>query len=170
MIPFLGICLGMQCAVVEFSRNVLQLPQAASTEINPKSPDPVIDLMEDQKNVKDMGGTMRLGAYPCTLKKGTKVQGIYGKTKISERHRHRYEFNNQYLEQLESAGMIAAGINPGTDLVEIIELRDHPWFVGTQFHPELRSTVQNPHPLFVRFVEATLKFKKVSYKKEAINL
>jgi CTP synthase len=169
-IPFFGICLGMQCAVVEFSRNVLKLPQAASTEMNPKSPDPVIDLMEDQKNIKDMGGTMRLGAYPCTLKKGTKAHAIYGKTKISERHRHRYEFNNQYLEDLESAGMTAAGINPATNLVEMIELKDHPWFVGTQFHPELRSTVQNPHPLFVKFVEATLKFKKASYKKEVVNL
>ena len=169
-IPFLGICLGMQCAVTEFARNILRMPHAASTEINPKAADPVIDLMEEQKNVTDMGGTMRLGAYKCKLKKGTKVHSVYGKVKISERHRHRYEFNNQYLDEFESAGMVAAGINPETQLVEAIEIKSHPWFVGVQFHPELRSTVQEPHPLFVKFIEAALKYKKVSFKKEIVNL
>jgi len=169
-IPFLGICLGMQCATTEFARNVLKMSQAASTEIFPQTPDPVIDLMNDQKNITEMGGTMRLGAYECILRKGSKVHAIYGKNKISERHRHRYEFNNQYLEEFENAGMIASGVNPKSNLVEIMELQDHPWFVGTQFHPEMKSTVQNPHPLFVKFVEAALKFKKISYKKEVINL
>ncbi len=169
-IPFLGICLGMQCAVSEFARNVLKMPQASSTEIHPQTPDPVIDLMNDQKDITNMGGTMRLGAYPCNLSKGSKVHAVYGVSKISERHRHRYEFNNQYLEEFENAGMIASGINPKSNLVEIMELEDHPWFIGTQFHPELRSTVHCPHPLFVKFVEAALKFKKNSYKKEVINL
>ncbi len=159
-IPFFGICLGMQCAVVEFARNVLKLSKASSTEIDPKSPDPVIDLMEDQKKVTNMGGTMRLGAYPCKLKKGSKANGVYGKLNISERHRHRYEFNNKYLEKMEKAGLKASGINPETGLVEIIELDNHPWFVGTQFHPELKSTVLNPHPLFVKFVEAAIIKKK----------
>jgi CTP synthase len=169
-IPFLGICLGLQCAVTEFARNVLKMPQAASTEINPHTPDPVIDLMTEQKSITDKGGTMRLGAYPCAIKKASKLYNIYGKTNISERHRHRYEFNNQYIEEFEQAGMIAAGINAEANLVEIFELKSHPWFIGVQFHPELKSTVQNPHPLFVRFVEAALKFRKVSFKKEAINL
>ncbi len=169
-IPFLGICLGLQCAVTEFARNELKMPQAASTEIHPQTPDPVIDLMNEQKNITEMGGTMRLGAYACTLRKGSKVHAIYGKSKISERHRHRYEFNNQYLEEFENAGMIASGVNPKSNLVEILELQEHPWFIGTQFHPELKSTVQNPHPLFVKFVEAALKFKKISYKREVINL
>jgi CTP synthase len=126
--------------------------------------------MNEQKNITEMGGTMRLGAYACTLRKGSKVHAIYGKSKISERHRHRYEFNNQYLEEFENAGMIASGVNPKSNLVEILELQHHPWFIGTQFHPELKSTVQNPHPLFVKFVEAALKFKKISYKREVINL
>ncbi|HNP18581.1 MAG TPA: CTP synthase [Fulvivirga sp.] len=159
-IPFFGICLGMQCAVVEFARNVLHLSKASSTEIDQKSPDPVIDLMEDQKKVTNMGGTMRLGAYPCKLKKGSKANGVYGKLNISERHRHRYEFNNKYLEKMEKAGLKATGINPETGLVEIIELDNHPWFIGTQFHPELKSTVLNPHPLFVKFVEAAIIKKK----------
>jgi len=169
-IPFLGICLGLQCAVTEFARNVLNMPKAASTEINPKTPDPVIDLMEEQKKISDKGGTMRLGAYTCTLKKGSKVHGIYGKLRISERHRHRYEFNNRFIEEFENAGMIAVGKNEETNLVEIFELKSHPWFVGVQFHPELKSTVLNPHPLFVRFVEAALKYRKVSFKKETINI
>ncbi len=169
-IPFLGICLGLQCAVTEFARNVLKMPQADSTEINPHTPDPVIYLMNEQKTITDKGGTMRLGAYPCTLKKGSKLYSIYGKMHISERHRHRYEFNNQYIEEFENAGMIASGINTDLNLVEIFELESHPWFIGVQFHPELKSTVLNPHPLFIRFIEAALKFRKVSFKKEAINL
>lgn len=156
LIPFLGICLGMQCAVVEFGRNVLGLKDANSYEMNPKTKHPVIHLMENQKKVKDMGGTMRLGAYACELHKGTKAYAIYGKSKISERHRHRYEFNNSYLKQYEDAGMIASGVNTEKNLVEIIELKNHPFFVASQFHPELKSTVINPHPLFVSFVAASL--------------
>jgi CTP synthase len=159
-IPFFGICLGLQCAVTEFSRNVLGLKNAASTEINSKTKHPVIDLMEDQKSIKEKGGTMRLGAYACDVMKGSKAHHAYGKLHISERHRHRYEFNNDYKKQIEKAGLIASGINPKTKLVEIMELKDHPWFVGTQFHPELKSTVQNPHPLFVNFVKSTVAFKK----------
>lgn len=160
-IPFFGICLGMQCAVVEFSRNVLKLKDADSTEIKNDTKNPVIDLMEEQKKITIKGGTMRLGAYNCNLVKGTKVHGIYGKLKISERHRHRYEFNNKYLKKIESKGMIASGFNPETGLVEIIELKDHPWFIGTQYHPELRSTVLSPHPLFVKFISAALENKKL---------
>lgn len=159
-IPFFGICLGMQCAVIEFAQNVLGLKKACSTELEPNTPDPVIDLMEDQKKVTMKGGTMRLGTYPCDVKKGTKTHSVYGKNRISERHRHRYEFNNKYLKAFEEAGMIASGVNPDTKLVEIIEIPDHPWFIGSQFHPELKSTVQNPHPLFVRFVKASIEFKK----------
>lgn len=158
-IPFFGICLGMQCAVIEFARNVLGMKKANSTEMT-KGPYPVIDLMNDQKNVKNLGGTMRLGAYTCHLKKGSKAYGAYGTLKIQERHRHRYEFNNKYLEQFESSGMMATGINPETNLVEIMEIKDHPWFVGTQYHPELKSTVTNPHPLFVKFIKASLEQKK----------
>ncbi|MEN8247874.1 MAG: CTP synthase [Bacteroidota bacterium] len=159
-IPFFGICLGMQCAVIEFSRNVLGLKGAGSTEFDQKAAHPVIDLMEDQKTVVNKGGTMRLGAYDCSIKKGTRVHHAYGHLKIKERHRHRYEFNNAYKKDIEKAGMISSGINPKSKLVEIIELEDHPWFVGTQFHPELRSTVQNPHPLFVNFVKSALAYKK----------
>ncbi len=159
-IPFLGICLGMQCAIVEFARNVLGYQKAASTEMNSNTPHPVIDLMEEQKKITKMGGTMRLGAYSCTLKKGSKALAAYGKPQINERHRHRYEFNNAYLKEMEKAGLKASGINPGTNLVEIIELEKHPWFVGTQYHPELKSTVQNPHPLFVQFIKATIAYKK----------
>jgi CTP synthase len=155
-VPFLGICLGMQCAVVEFARNVLGYPKAHSTEMNRMTPDPVIDLMEEQKGVTEKGGTMRLGAYPCNIKKGTRVYDAYGKTFIRERHRHRYEFNNDYLEEFEAHGFIASGINPDSNLVEIMELKDHPWFVGVQFHPEYSSTVMKPHPLFVRFVKVTM--------------
>ncbi len=157
-IPFFGICLGMQCAVVEYARNVLGLEGAASTEWNPKTPHPVIDMMEDQKKVTMKGGTMRLGSYPCELKKGSKAAHVYGKTKISERHRHRFEFNSQYAEAFEKAGMIPTGINPDTGLVEIMELKDHPWFMGVQFHPELKSTVMNPQPLFVHFVKAAMEY------------
>ena len=157
-IPFFGICLGMQCAVVEYARNVLGLEGAASTEWNPKTPHPVIDMMEDQKKITMKGGTMRLGAYPCELKKGSKAAHVYGKTKISERHRHRFEFNSHYVEAFEKAGMVPTGINPDTGLVEIMELKGHPWFVGVQFHPELKSTVMNPQPLFVHFVKAAMEY------------
>jgi CTP synthase len=159
-IPFFGICLGMQCAAVEFARNVLGLPDATSTEMDPDTIHPVIDMMEDQKDITQKGGTMRLGAYSCELKKGSKAFAAYGKTKISERHRHRFEFNNKYLAEFEKAGMMATGINPGTGLVEVIELQNHPWFVAAQYHPELKSTVLNPHPLFVKFVKATMNYTK----------
>lgn len=161
-LPFFGICLGMQCSVVEFARNVLGLKDAASTEIDEKTKNPIIDLMEEQKNITQKGGTMRLGSYACDLKKNTKAYQAYGKTKINERHRHRYEFNNRYLQEIEAAGMKATGTNPDTGLVEIVEIPEHPWFVGTQFHPELKSTVLNPHPLFVRFVKASLEHKILS--------
>lgn len=158
-IPFLGICLGMQCAVVEFARHVLKL-DASSTELNPKTKHPVIDMMEEQKKITTKGGTMRLGSYACKLKKGTKAYAVYGEPVIHERHRHRYEFNNKYLEQMEEAGLKAVGVNPDSGLVEVVELKDHPWFIGVQYHPELKSTVMNPHPLFVKFVEAALVNKK----------
>lgn len=159
-IPFFGICLGMQCAVIEFARNVLGLKDAHSIEMNENTKDPVISMMEEQKKIINKGGTMRLGSYTCDLKKGTKAALIYGKNRISERHRHRYEFNNSYLEQFEKAGMIASGINPENNLVEIVELKNHPFFLGGQFHPELKSTVDNPHPLFVNFVTAALSYSK----------
>jgi CTP synthase len=158
-IPFFGICLGMQCAVIEFSRNVLGL-EASSTELNSKTKNPVIDLMEEQKKITAKGGTMRLGAYACKIKKGSKAHHAYGESTIQERHRHRYEFNNKYLEAIEESGLKAVGTNPESNLVEIVELKDHPWFIGVQFHPELRSTVMNPHPLFVKFVEASVEHKK----------
>jgi len=160
-ILFLGICLGMQCAVVEFTRHVLGL-DASSTELDPKTKYPVIDMMAEQKKITTKGGTMRLGSYDCKIKKGSKAAAIYGETLIHERHRHRYEFNNKYLEQIEEAGLKATGVNPDSGLVEIVELKDHPWFVGVQFHPELKSTVLNPHPLFVRFIEAALNNKKLN--------
>jgi len=156
-IPYFGICLGMQIAVIEFARHVLHLEEADSTEINPGTPHPVIDLMEQQKEVTDFGGTMRLGAYECRLiSRKSKVFEAYNKLTISERHRHRFEFNNAYLPQFEKAGMKAVGINPDTDLVEIVEIPAHKWFVGVQFHPEYRSTVLNPHPLFVSFIRSVL--------------
>lgn len=153
-IPFLGICLGMQCAVIEFARNVVGLEEAHSFEMNPETPFPVIDLMHSQKDVSEKGGTMRLGAYPCKIEKGTNAFKIYGKSLIQERHRHRYEFNNDYLDQFHQAGMITSGINPDTNLVEIVELPNHPFFVGVQFHPEYKSTVEAPSPLFVQFIKA----------------
>ncbi len=159
-IPFFGICLGMQCAVIEFARNVLGLSDANSTEMVRSTQNPVIDLMETQKGIIDKGGTMRLGAYHCVIKKGSKAAQAYHKTEIQERHRHRYEFNNAYLEQFEKAGMVATGTNPDTGLVEIMEIAKHPWFVGVQFHPEYKSSVVNPHPLFVNFVKAALEFNK----------
>ena len=157
-IPFFGICLGMQCAVVEFARNVLGMPEAHSTEIKEYTPDPVIDLMGEQKSITNMGGTMRLGEYPCALQEASKARLAYGNAdEISERHRHRYEFNNAYLDRYEAAGMMATGVNPDTKLVEIVEIPSHPYFVASQFHPEYASTVLNPHPLFVSFVEASVK-------------
>ena len=156
-IPFFGICLGMQCAVVEFGRNAMGLEQAASTEVAPKTPNPVIDMMEEQKKIKKKGGTMRLGAYPCTLREGSRAYEAYGATNISERHRHRFEFNNKYLKDYEKAGMVPVGINPDSGLVEIVEIPTHRFFVGVQFHPELKSTVEHPHELFVAFVKACLK-------------
>jgi len=153
-VPFFGICLGMQCAVIEFARNVLNYEKADSTEMNPKTKYPVIDLMEEQKSITYKGGTMRLGGYKCKLTKGSRVFKAYNKNEIIERHRHRYEFNNNYLNDFADAGMIATGINPESDLVEIMEIPDHKWFVGVQFHPEYSSTVVNPHPLFVEFVKA----------------
>ncbi len=156
-IPFFGICLGMQIAVIEFARNILNLCGADSTEMNPSTKHPVIDLMEEQKEITDKGGTMRLGAYACHLKKDSNAYEAYGKSKISERHRHRYEFNDSYLKDFEKAGLIPVGTNPDTNLVEIVEIPDHPWFVGVQFHPEYSSTVMRPHPLFVAFVKASLK-------------
>ena len=159
-IPFLGICLGMQMATIEYSRNVLGFADANSTEMNPETKHPVVNLMEDQKTVTDKGGTMRLGAWNCTIKPDTLAHRIYGETTISERHRHRYEFNSKYLNQLEKAGLKASGINPETGLVEIVELEDHPFYIGVQYHPEYKSTVENPHPLFVNFVAATVKARK----------
>lgn len=159
-IPFFGICLGMQCAVVEFARNVAGIENAASTEIEENAEDPVIFLMKEQRDITQKGGTMRLGKYECQLKEGSRAHSIYQNTAIYERHRHRYEFNNDYRETLKSAGLSIGGINPKTGLVEIIELEDHPWFVGVQFHPELKSTVENPHPLFVSFVKAAMNFKE----------
>lgn len=159
-IPFFGICLGMQCAVVEFARNVLNLKEASSAEMNPATQHPVIALMEEQKQINEKGGTMRLGAWPCHLKKGSRAFHAYNNTKISERHRHRYEFNSAYLPAFETAGMKATGTNPESSLVEIIEVKEHPWFVGVQFHPELKSTVASPHPLFIDFVKAMLDYNR----------
>ncbi|WP_298612330.1 CTP synthase [uncultured Odoribacter sp.] len=155
-IPFFGICLGMQMAVIEYARNVLHMEGADSTEMAAKTKYPVIDLMESQKNVTEKGGTMRLGAYKCELKEGSKAYEAYGQKMVEERHRHRYEFNNEYKEIFEKGGMITTGINPDTGLTEIIEIPSHKWFVGTQFHPEYKSTVVKPHPLFVAFIKACL--------------
>jgi len=164
-LPFFGICLGMQMAVIEFARNILGIKEAHSTEMAPETNDAVIDMMEEQKKVTMKGGTMRLGAYPCEIKAGSLAEKIYGSRSVSERHRHRYEFNNKYLEQFEKNGMIASGSNPETGLVEIIELKDHPFFIGVQYHPELKSTVERPAPLFVHFVKAAREFHE---KKSAI--
>lgn len=159
-LPFFGICLGMQMAVIEFARNVLGLPEAHSTEMNLDTSEPVISMMEEQKQIKMLGGTMRLGAYPCALREGSLASHIYQKPYVSERHRHRYEFNNKYLSVFQENGMIASGINPETDLVEIIEIPEHPFFIGVQFHPELKSTVEAPAPLFVHFVEAAKRYNE----------
>jgi len=166
-IPFFGICLGMQSAVVEFARNVAGLNMADSTEFNEKTEYPVIDLMLDQKDVTDKGGTMRLGKYNCSLVGGTNAAKAYGKQSIDERHRHRYEFNNSFKEKLTSAGLVISGVNPEQNLVEIIELEDHPWFVGVQFHPELKSTVYEPHPLFVALVSASVTYMEERKKEES---
>jgi CTP synthase len=158
-IPFLGICLGMQCAVIEFARNILNYKDAHSTEMNKDTKHPVIDIMEEQKKINNLGGTMRLGAYDCKLDSNSRMIDIYGKNEIKERHRHRFEFNNTYLEEFKKAGMIPVGMNTKNNLVEIIELKNHPWFFGVQFHPEYKSTVANPHPVFVHFVKAALDNK-----------
>ncbi|WP_291858683.1 CTP synthase [Marinilabilia sp.] len=159
-VPFFGICLGMQCAVIEFSQNILKLEKANSREMDHNTPNPVIDLMEDQKNITDKGGTMRLGAYECDVKSKTNSARAYQKEVVHERHRHRYEFNNEYLQQFEDAGMISAGMNPDTGLVEIIEIPKHKWFVGVQFHPEYSSTVINPHPMFMAFIKAAIEHEE----------
>jgi CTP synthase len=159
-IPFLGICLGMQMAVIEWGRSVLGYADAHSTEMDPSSTHAVINMMEEQKKIVNKGGTMRLGAYKCDIKEGTRAFEIYGKTSITERHRHRYEFNNQFLEAYERSGMVASGRNPDSNLVEIVELPGHPWFVGVQFHPELKSTVEEPHPLFIGLIKAAIDRKK----------
>ena len=166
-LPFFGICLGMQMAAIEFARNVLGLKSANSTEMNPDTTDPVIDLMDEQKQVTAKGGTMRLGAYPCTIEKDSLAYRIYGKEKISERHRHRWEFNNKYLADFEKAGMMASGRNPDTGLVEIIELKDHPFFIGVQYHPELKSTVEEPQPIFVHFIKAALQHAQQPFTKSS---
>ncbi|MCK5077417.1 MAG: gamma-glutamyl-gamma-aminobutyrate hydrolase family protein, partial [Calditrichia bacterium] len=156
-IPFLGICLGMQCAVIEFARNICNLTGANSTEFNKETPHPVIDIMEDQKNIKNMGGTMRLGSYPCKLSLNTISRNAYGKEMIFERHRHRFEFNNSYRDIMEDKGLILSGVSPDNTLVEMIELKEHPFFVGCQFHPELQSRAMNAHPLFKELVKAAIK-------------
>jgi CTP synthase len=161
-IPFFGICLGMQMAVIEFARNILKLKNANSTEMMKDASHPVIDLMQSQKNIVNKGGTMRLGSWECELKQKTNVRNIYDSNIVHERHRHRYEFNNDYLDKFQSKGLIASGMNSKTGLVEIVELNNHPWFIGVQFHPEYKSTVNNPHPLFVSFVKAGLKHSKLN--------
>ncbi len=160
-LPFFGICLGMQMAVIEFARNILGLKNAHSMEMDASTDHAVINMMEEQKKIKMMGGTMRLGAYPCEIKEGSLAHRIYGQTSISERHRHRYEFNNEYFEQFEEKGMIASGRNPETGLVEIMEIPSHPFFIGVQYHPELKSTVENPAPLFVHFIGASKKYNEM---------
>src|SRR5436190_1473949 len=159
-LPFFGICLGMQMAVIEFARNILGLRNAHSTEMDPTCDEPVIDMMEEQKKITMKGGTMRLGSYACDIKEGTLAQRIYGKPQVNERHRHRYEFNNKYLSQFENNGMIASGRNPQTGLVEIMEIPSHPFFIGVQYHPELKSTVESPQPLFVHFVAAAKNYSE----------
>ncbi len=158
-VPTFGICLGMQCMVIEFARNVLGLTEANSTEMAPNTPDNVIDLMEDQKSIHNMGGTMRLGAYDCRLTEGSRAAKAYGKTEVSERHRHRFEFNNEYRARFEEAGMKCVGENPATHLVEVVELPDHRWFIGTQYHPEYSSTVLSPSPLFLDFMKASIEYQ-----------
>jgi len=155
-IPFFGICLGMQVAIIEFARNVAKLKDANSTEFDKDTDHPVISLLEEQVGLDNKGATMRLGAYNCKLKKDTLVYSIYKKSNISERHRHRYEFNNNYREELSSKGMIISGLNPDNDLVEIVEIEDHPWFIACQFHPEFKSKPDRAHPIFREFIAAAL--------------
>ena len=152
----------MQCAVVEFARNVLSLKNANSTEINPNTDHPVISMMEEQKKLKNMGGTMRLGAYKCDIKKGSLLEKVYNNQEAYERHRHRFEFNNQYLEQFEENGLSFSGKNSKNQLMETIELKNHPWFIGVQYHPEYKSTVEKPHPLFMGFLDAVIKHSKTN--------
>ena len=159
-LPFFGICLGMQMAVIEYGRNILGIKNAQSSEMNVHTEEPVIDMMEEQKKIRAKGGTMRLGSYPCEIKPGSLAEKIYGSLSINERHRHRYEFNNKYLDQYETNGMVASGRNPQTGLVEIMEIPEHPFFIGCQYHPELKSTVESPHPLFVHFVGAAKQFNE----------
>jgi len=159
-VPFFGICLGMQCAVIEFSRNVCGLEDANSTELAPGTPHPVISLLDEQRGVTDMGGTMRLGAYPCCLKPDTQARAAYGCAEIRERHRHRYEFNPAYRERLEAGGLVVSGASPDGHLVEVVELRGHPWFVACQYHPEFKSGPVAPHPLFAAFVTAARQFRR----------
>lgn len=168
-IPFFGICLGMQMAVIEYARNVIGWSGAHSVEMDVNTDHPVIHLMKDQKDVSNKGGTMRLGAYPCKIKKDSLASRIYGKTNISERHRHRYEFNNKYLKDFEEKGLIATGINPDNNLVEMVELPGHPFYIGVQFHPELKSTVMNPHPIFVNFVSAALAYSLEKRSVDSLN-
>ena len=158
-VPLLGICLGMQIMTIEFARNVLGLAKANSMEFDTSTPDPVISLMEEQKNVVEKGGTMRLGAWKCVLKPGSKLAEVYGAKTISERHRHRYEFNSDYKKDFEDKGLVPTGLNPETGLVETLELKDHPFYIGVQYHPEYKSTVATPHPLFKAFINATVKNK-----------
>ena len=160
-IPYLGLCLGLQIAVVEFARNVLGLEKANSYEVDENSPDPVISMMNEQKNIVDKGATMRLGSYECKVKPGTKGFAAYGQEFIRERHRHRYEVNNDYVERLEAAGLTVSGVNPKRDLVEMVELEDHPWFLAVQSHPEFLSKPSKAHPLFQAFVSASLEEKRV---------
>jgi CTP synthase len=163
-IPFLGICLGMQMAVVEFAREVCGLKDAASTEVNEDTAHPVVHLMPDQRGITDKGATMRLGAYPCNLAEGTRARDIYGTAAISERHRHRWEVNNNYRDALEKGGLILSGLSPDEKLVEMVEIADHPFYVACQFHPEFKSRPLEPHPLFARFVGAALSLKKKQSK------
>ena len=156
----------MQIAVIDFARNVLGLTKANSEEFDPKTPDPVIHIMDDQKSVEDKGATMRLGACPCTLKKGSVAFNAYSKEEVSERHRHRFEYNNAYRDQLEEAGLIVSGTNPERNLVEIVEVKNHPWYVGVQFHPEFQSKPNKPHPLFAAFIEASLSHRLANVNKE----
>ncbi|MDE6396897.1 MAG: gamma-glutamyl-gamma-aminobutyrate hydrolase family protein, partial [Muribaculaceae bacterium] len=158
-VPTFGICLGMQCMVIEFGRNVLGLADANSTEMNPNTPHNVIDLMEDQKSITDKGGTMRLGAYRCHLAEGSRVAEAYGATEVSERHRHRFEFNDSFRKQYEDGGMKCVGLNPETGLVEVVEIPEKRWFIGTQYHPEYQSTVLHPNPIFMSFVSAAIAYK-----------
>lgn len=168
-LPFFGICLGMQMAAIEFARNVLNISDANSTEMEADTPNPVIDMMQEQKEISMKGGTMRLGSYPCSIKEQTLAFEIYKTNQIFERHRHRWEFNNKYLAEFENAGMIASGVNEQTGLVEIMEINSHPFFIGVQFHPELKSTVENPHPIFVHFIKAAKTYSTKDYPETIVS-